>query len=79
MYMLHTKDPKRRTNALLFHVSAGQMYCVESDVGQRLRMTLPELVDRYDIGRPIGYWAWNQQRRQFLEDRPTLEAEQAIP
>ena len=77
MYLLYTKDPMARGNAIMIEIQYEgniPLFLVESEMGQRFRLLFPELMVRYTSGKAMSYWAWRTKRKELLKDLPNADS-----
>jgi len=74
MLILHTRDGRICSNAILkggedfsLHHD-GPVYIVESDFGNTMRISLQELLGRYEIGPVRNYHEWCQDRMAAIHN-----------
>lgn len=62
---LYTRDGRRVGNAIIFHVEDGErgsVYLIETDFGNRMRLSQSEILGLFWIGEPASYARWSLDR-----------------
>lgn len=75
MITLQTKDPARNGNAILYGTEPSkftgeQLMLVETDFGNKMRLTNNELNELFIMGRPRNYQEWLTDRRLLQMKEP---------
>jgi hypothetical protein len=68
---LLTKDGRRCGNGIITggeDTEHGYVYEIQTDYGNRMRLTIGELDEMYHIGRVIHYEEWDGQRRALRDE-----------
>ena len=75
MLILHTKDGRKRSNAIIKDGEDyspvdgvdGSIYIVETDFGNILRLTWEEIEQSYTIGPVRDYRNWRESRQRAID------------
>lgn len=70
MITLRTKDPARNGNAILYGsepsgFTGEQLMLVETDFGNRMKLTSRELNELFTVGQVVDYRIWQNERQQL--------------
>lgn len=75
MLILHTKDGRKRSNAIikggedysLIDGVEGPIYIVESDFGNVMKLTWKEIEQSYTVGPVRNYRDWREDRQRCID------------
>lgn len=71
MITLLTKDGKRTGNAIIIggedEPADSYLFHVETDFGNRIKITAEELNEMFTLGRVCSYTEWDADRRRLRE------------
>lgn len=83
MITLFTRNGRETGNAIIYGSDTSKfleepVFLVETDFGNRMRLTAKEIDDSFMIGRPQDYATWAKDRRA-LQNRTWVEDNQPEP
>ena len=73
MITLRTKDPTRNGNAILYgtepsRYTGEQLLLVETDFGNKMKLTVGEVNELFTIGLVVNYQDWRNDRRALQQE-----------
>lgn len=81
MITLRTKNACVRGNAILYgaveHPEVGQLMLVETDFGNRMRLTSGEVNEMFEIGEVRDYQTWRDDREHLRLQNECADQEKA--